>query len=148
MSIYHIIVPLFRTNTIQVWMKRKEFTLLPWSEILRRRDTSYFLSMQRCIMGKKAVLQTSSSRKMRKIFVLLFMCKKVKNRINLVYSDGEEGFNGIWSSTNMAEIKGDPSKNINYKVTTSVIYELKYTDENKNETSFSGNIKKIVNSMN
>lgn len=34
----------------------------------------------------------------------------------------EDECEGIWNSTNIANIAGDPSKSISYKVSTSIIY--------------------------
>jgi hypothetical protein len=47
----------------------------------------------------------------------------------------------LWNSSSIAEIKGDPSKSISYKITTSVMYEIK--DDETGQTLY-GNLKKTV----
>jgi len=51
--------------------------------------------------------------------------------------DGE----GVWNSTNVANISGDPTKSITYKVTTSIIYQLSISSQ---PSTISGNIKRTV----
>lgn len=48
------------------------------------------------------------------------MCRKVWILDKLGFD--EDGSSGIWNSSNIANISGDPTKSITYKITTSVIY--------------------------
>lgn len=70
-----------------------------------------------------------------KIAFLIFLYKKIKinsvlhtmfKKVKCVMSLGFDEYDskGIWNSTNVANISGDPTKSIAYKITTSVIYEI------------------------
>ena len=67
------------------------------------------------------VSQTFLFKKMKKSLILLFIFKRVNYLKEVEYDDE---WKGIWNSTSITEIKGDPTKSISYKITTSIIYEI------------------------
>lgn len=51
---------------------------------------------------------------------------------------------GIWNSTNIANISGDHTKSITYKVTSSVIYQINSLETESEPYSISGNLRRSV----
>ena len=69
--------------------------------------------------------------------------RKVHSMTITDYNDPE--CSGLWSSSNLVEIRGDPSKSVSYKVQTAVLYELKMINEKTNEEmEVNGSVKKHV----
>ena len=70
--------------------------------------------------------------------------RKGKNPNILDYGDTE--CTALWSSSNLVEIRGDPSKSVSYKVQTAVLYELKVKGKQEEVSDLHGLVKKNVNS--
>ena len=52
----------------------------------------------------------------------MFTLKKCTLFATLEYND--EDMKGVWCSTNLCEIRGDPTKSVTYKLQTSILYEI------------------------
>ena len=59
------------------------------------------------------------------------MSRKVKRVVFVVYKDPE--CYGVWSSSNLILIRGDPAKWVKYKVQTTVLYEFNVLNEQTEE---------------
>ena len=125
-------------NTIPLF-KKEYFPLLSF-ETLKKKDECYLTAIQRCTMAR-IVSQIFLLRKEKRNFVLPSTLRKVIFKSELGYNDEE--WNGIWNSTNVANITGDPTKSMVYKVNSSVIYEITCKTGEGDPFTIKGHLKRV-----
>lgn len=86
--------------------------------------------MPNCTTGNKDAYLISMFSKQKKVSTSPSTSRKVHFMAISDYNDPE--CSGLWSSSNLVEIRGDPSKSVSYKVQTAVLYELNMLNEKTN----------------
>jgi hypothetical protein len=74
-----------------------------------------------CTTARRVAFPTSMFLRVRKDWISRFCWRKVRVA-NVVYKDAH--CYGVWCSTNIIEIRGDPAKSVSYKLQTAIVYEL------------------------